>query len=125
MWQSHDVIPGPDPGSPAFSVPSRTSGGLLSGAGPRLSRLLCSPSAGHPLSVLMLPALPNLPKGTPRLPLSRQDPVSEPLPGIHPPRVCRPARRQLGPWAWPPPLLLRTRTRQEHLGVLFVEGRAP
>ncbi|KAF5923317.1 hypothetical protein HPG69_017824 [Diceros bicornis minor] len=37
----------------------------------QLSHLPCPPLAGHPFSVLTLPALPHLSMGTPQLPLSR------------------------------------------------------
>ncbi|XP_045152608.1 LIM/homeobox protein Lhx6 isoform X1 [Echinops telfairi] len=39
--------------------------------------------------------------------------------------ILQPARHQSGCWAWPSPLLLRTRTCQEHHRVLPSEGRAP
>ncbi|XP_066896889.1 LIM/homeobox protein Lhx6 isoform X1 [Kogia breviceps] len=46
-------------------------------------------------------------------------------PALPPPLIHHPAHHQLGPWAWPSPLLPRTRTRQEHRGALLPEGRAP
>ncbi|XP_036771324.1 LIM/homeobox protein Lhx6 isoform X1 [Manis pentadactyla] len=52
--------------------------------------------------------------------------VARDPPALHLPLVCHSTcHHQLGPWAWLPPLLQRTRTHQEHRVVLLLEGRAP